>query len=67
MVNEQMHSGIIDTYFKATNFEHEAQDNNDDFALNRFEFLEILIRIAIGKYIDTKIETRVSIALMKLL
>ncbi len=27
-----MHSGILDTYFKATNFEEEDQDNNDDFA-----------------------------------
>ena len=62
-----MHSGILDTYFKATNFEEEDQDNNDDFALNRFEFLEILVRIARGKYVETGVETQVSVALMKLL
>ncbi len=62
-----MHSGIIDTYFKATNFEEEDQDNNDDFALNRFEFLEVLVRIARGKYVETGQETQTSVALMKLL
>ncbi len=67
IMDRQMHSGIIDTYFKATNFEEEDQDNNDDFALNRFEFLEILVRIAKGKYVEFGKEKTVSYALMKLL
>ena len=62
-----MHSGIFDTYFKATNFEEVDQDNNDDNALNRFEFFEILLRIAKGKYMDFGKETQLAYALMKLL
>ena len=50
--SKKLNSGIIDTYFKATNFEEVDQDNNDDNALNRFEFIEILLRIARGKYMD---------------
>jgi hypothetical protein len=67
LVDEYMHSGIIDTYFIATNFEEEDQDNNDDLALNRFEFLEILVRIARGKYVETGKEKHVSYGLMKLM
>lgn len=45
-------SGIVDTYFKAANFEEIDQDQNDDNSLCRFEFLEMCVRIAKGKYID---------------
>lgn len=50
--DKTLHTGIIDTYFKATNFEKYDMDQNADSALNRFEFLEILIRLAKGKFID---------------
>ncbi|KAK3248905.1 hypothetical protein CYMTET_41646 [Cymbomonas tetramitiformis] len=44
----------IDTAFVATNFEEDGNEDlnedNDDDALMRFEFIEILIRIAILKY-----------------
>ena len=68
MADKNVNSGVIDMYFKATNFEETDQDNNDDFALNRFEFLEILIRIARGKYMDFGgTEKSISYALMKLM
>jgi len=43
------------------------QENNDDLALCRFEFIEILVRIAKGKYMDFSDETQLAYALMKLL
>ena len=67
LVDENLHSGIIDTYFKATNFEEVDQENNDDLALNRFEFMEILLRIARGKYMEFSDETQLAYAMMKLL
>ena len=57
MIDKKLHQGIFDGYWKATNFEVEDQVNNDDNKLNRFEFLEILLRIAKGKYIDFGNET----------
>lgn len=46
---------ILDIYFKAVNFEEgEDQEGNDDNSLIRFEFFEILVRIAKGKYVETK-------------
>jgi len=47
---------IVDGYFKQANVENIDQVNNDDRELCRFEFFEILIRIAIGKYVATKRE-----------
>ena len=47
-------ASILDIYFTATNFEESDQGGNDDRALIRFEFLEILVRIVRGKYIETK-------------
>ena len=68
IVDKNVNSSIIDMYFKATNFEEIDQDNNDDFALNRFEFMEILVRIAKGKYMDFGgKEKSISYALMKLM
>jgi len=44
----------LDTMFISTNFEDDKNDEaskvNDDLALMRFEFLEIIVRIAIAKY-----------------
>ena len=59
--------GIVDTYFKAANFEEEDQENNDDNQLVRFEFLEMLVRIAKGKFIDFGSMDSVSEALKRLL
>ena len=67
MTDKRLNSGIIDTYFKATNFEEVDMDENDDNALCRFEFLEILVRIAKGKFIDHGKETNLAQALSILL
>ena len=62
-----MHTGILDTYFKATNFEEEDQDGNDDNALVRFEFLEIIVRIAQCKFIEYGTMTDLAEATEKLI
>ena len=67
MVDKKMNRAAIDSYFFATNFEETDMDNNDDLALIRFEFIEILVRIAKGKYVETGKEKLVSYALTKLL
>jgi hypothetical protein len=42
----------IDRIFIATNFEEEEQEGNDDRSLCRFEFFEIIVRMAKQKYCD---------------
>ena len=54
-------------YFVATNVEVIDQKFNDDKALCRFEFFEILIRIAKGAYIETKKEKDLPVAFERLL
>jgi hypothetical protein len=54
IIDQTITPSILDVYFAATNFEENDQDGNDDKALIRFEFIEILIRIVRGKYIETK-------------
>ena len=43
---------VLTKHFKDTNFEEVDQEGNDDNALVRFEFIEMLIRIAKYKFID---------------
>lgn len=64
ITDKKMHSGIIDTYFKATNYEEQDQDNNDDNAIIRFEFFEILVRIAKGKFMDFGKEKQLTYSMM---
>ena len=48
----------IDRIFIATNYEVVDMEENPDRSLNRFEFIEILIRLAGAKYRDSgKINT----------
>ena len=66
----RLNRGIIDTLFKATNFEigDDDDDQNDDNALIRFEFLEIFVRIAQCKYIEFgKMNITISQAVSRLL
>lgn len=42
----------IDQFFISTNFEAENQENNPDKSLIRFEFIELLVRVAKAKYLD---------------
>jgi hypothetical protein len=57
----------IDRLFIVTNFEIEENDDNPDRALCRFEFFEILIRIANVKFRETGIVKTYSEAFDKLL
>eukprot|EP00349_Pseudokeronopsis_sp_Brazil_P006027 CAMPEP_0202967230 /NCGR_PEP_ID=MMETSP1396-20130829/12024_1 /ASSEMBLY_ACC=CAM_ASM_000872 /TAXON_ID= /ORGANISM="Pseudokeronopsis sp., Strain Brazil" /LENGTH=291 /DNA_ID=CAMNT_0049692037 /DNA_START=293 /DNA_END=1165 /DNA_ORIENTATION=+ len=57
----------VDRLFIATNVELEAMDDNPDKALCRFEFLEILVRIANSKYKEPGLAANYSDALQKLL
>ena len=52
LIDKTFKQSDIDRLFIATNFEEEEQDNNDDSALIRFEFIELMIRIAKEKYFD---------------
>ena len=53
----------IDRIFIATNVELEDQEANDDRSLCRFEFYEIIIRMAKRKYFERKIVSTMSEAL----
>ena len=59
--------GIFDTIFKATNYEVEDSLHNDDNALNRYEFFEILVRIAKVRFLESDQEINISQALSRLL
>jgi hypothetical protein len=54
----QCNRGALDRIFIVVNREDDQEegtaDANDDRALMRFEFLEIILRIAAAKYIDTR-------------
>lgn len=68
IIDAKLHTGIVDMYFKATNFEEVDMQENDDNALCRFEFLEILIRLAKGKFMDfNNVTGNLSYAVSKLL
>lgn len=45
---------MIDTAFVVTNFEEVDLEDNPDRFLCRYEFYEILVRIARDKYVDSK-------------
>ena len=49
-----MTSQDIDRVFIATNFEEEDLEENDDKSLCRFEFSEIIARMAKTKYFEKK-------------
>jgi hypothetical protein len=57
----------IDSIFMATNFEEVDQQYNPDKALCRYEFYEIIVRVAIEKYIKSRICITLTGAVGKLL
>ena len=67
IIDKNITASILDIYFAATNFEEDDQEGNDDLALIRFEFFEILVRIVRGKYVETKKMKSLSAGLEKLL
>ena len=52
LVDKLLTSQDIDRIFIATNFEEEDLEENDDNSLCRFEFMEIIARMAKTKYFD---------------
>ena len=54
IVDKVCNMSVVDRAFIATNVELEDMDENPDRALQRFEFIEILFRLAAAKYKDTK-------------
>jgi len=46
MLGKGLSGGDLDRQFVAANFEEEDQEENHDRSLVRFEFLEILARLA---------------------
>ena len=52
--------------FKETNIEEDDQDQNDDYALIRFEFIEMLVRIAQFLYIENGNEYSIASAFQTL-
>jgi hypothetical protein len=57
----------IDTIFIATNFEEVELEDNPDKSLCRYEFYEIIVRIAIEKYLKSRICITLTEAVGKLL
>jgi hypothetical protein len=50
--NEYMNIGTIDTIFKSTNYEVVDLEDNPDNSLCRYEFCEVLVRLALQKFKD---------------
>jgi len=63
IVDNNLLLSTIDRIFIATNVELESQEDNPDKALCRFEFYEILIRIANVKFKESGIVSTHSEAL----
>lgn len=49
-LDKNLNQSALDRLFIASNYEVEDQKDNPDTALIRFEFIELLVRIAIEKY-----------------
>ena len=47
--------GMLESSFAATNFDHNTQSWNKETSLLRYEFFEVLVRIARAKYVDNGI------------
>ena len=54
LVDRNCSMSLIDSIFIATNYELEDMTENPDRALNRYEFIEFLVRVAAAKYKDFK-------------
>ena len=67
ILDKKVTSATVDNAFVATNFEEEDLDDNPNRELCRYEFLEILVRLADKKYKETKKVKTYAEALEKLL
>lgn len=67
VLDKNLTSGDIDRIFITTNFEEEDLEENDDNSLCRFEFIEIMARMAKTKFYDKGICATVWESCQKLL
>lgn len=56
IIDKNCNVGMVDRAFIAVNYEEENLDDNPNRELCRYEFMEILIRIADFKYRQNKVE-----------
>lgn len=66
-IKKDLTGSDIDRIFIATNFEEEDLEENDDNSLCRFEFLEIIARMAKQKYFERGVCKTVAESVEKLL
>ena len=66
-MNDLLTSTDVDRCVIAVNFEEVELENNDDKSLCRYEFLEIIARLAKIKYYDSKICKSISAATEKMI
>ena len=66
-MNDLLTSTDVDRCVIAVNFEEVELENNDDKSLCRYEFLEIISRLAKIKYYDSKICKSISAATEKMI
>ena len=55
MIDQNLTTQGTDGAFVATNYDGESLEGNDENSLCRYEFLEILVRLAKIKYLDKNI------------
>ena len=67
VVDKSLKMADIDRIFIATNVELEDQEANDDRSLCRFEFYEIITRMARTKYVESSKIANISEAIEKIL
>ena len=67
IIDQNLVISDVDIIFVATNVEIEDQEGNDDRSLCRFEFYEIITRMANKKYLEKKIEPTIADSLERLL
>jgi hypothetical protein len=65
--DDRLKTADIDRCFIATNVEIEENDANDDLALCRFEFFEIVVRLSKVKFLDSKLEPSLSSAVRRMM
>lgn len=67
IVDKNLTAGDIDRIFIATNFEEEDLEENDDSSLCRYEYFEIIARMAKTKFLEKTLVPTMSEALHKLI
>ena len=67
MIDFDLTNSDVDRIFLATNFEEQDLEENDDNSLCRFEFMEIIARLAREKYYVKGAESTISASCKRIL